>query len=247
VDASHVFVERVDEDPERRVALELGGNGPTILCEDAAVDTCAPLCARNAMRLAGQSCVSVQTIYAHESVYDAFVARLVEEVCKLKLGDPLDEATDVGTLIDEAAAMRVESWMREAERAGARVLTGGQRHGAAVEPTVVVDVQPQMKVVCEEVFGPLVTVQPFRDLEAVIGRISASRFGLHCGVFTRSLETALHCARSIRTGGVIINGTSTWRTDQLPYGGIKDSGQGREGPRYSIRDMTEERLVVFNL
>ncbi len=104
-----------------------------------------------------------------------------------------------------------------------------------------------MKVVCEEVFGPLVTVQPFRDLEAVIGGINASRFGLHCGVFTRSLATAMHCVRSIRTGGVIINGTSTWRTDQLPYGGIKESGQGREGPRYSIRDMTDERLVVFNL
>jgi acyl-CoA reductase-like NAD-dependent aldehyde dehydrogenase len=231
----------------RRTALELGGNGPTILCEDAAVDACAPLCARNAMRLAGQSCISVQTIYAHESVYEAFVARLVEEVQKLRLGDPLDEATDVGTLIDESAAVRVEQWTREAEAAGARVLTGGKRHGAAIEPTVVVDVDPEMKVVCQEVFGPLVTVQPFRDLEGVIGRINASRFGLHCGVFTRSLETALHCARTIRTGGVIINGTSTWRTDQLPYGGIKDSGQGREGPRYSIRDMTEERLVVFNL
>jgi acyl-CoA reductase-like NAD-dependent aldehyde dehydrogenase len=231
----------------RRVALELGGNGPTILCEDAVVAECAPLCARNAMRLAGQSCISVQTIYAHESVYDGFVARLVEEVRKLKLGDPLDEATDVGTLIDETAARRVEAWMREAEAAGARVLTGGRRHGAAIEPSVIVDVRPQMKVVCEEVFGPLVTVQPFRDLDAVIGGINASRFGLHCGVFTRSLEVAMRCVRSIRTGGVIINGTSTWRTDQLPYGGIKDSGLGREGPRYSIRDMTEERLVVFNL
>ena len=231
----------------RRVALELGGNGPTILCEDAVVDECAPLCARNAMRLAGQSCISVQTVFAHEDVYDAFVARLVEEVEKLRLGDPLEEATDVGTLIDEAAARRVESWMREAEAAGARVLTGGRRHGAAFEPSVVVDVRPSMKVVCEEVFGPLVTVQPFRDLEAVIGGINASRFGLHCGVFTRSLSTAMHCVRSIRTGGVIINGTSTWRTDQLPYGGIKESGQGREGPRYSIRDMTDERLVVFNL
>ncbi len=231
----------------RRVALELGGNGPTILCEDAAVDECAPLCARNAMRLAGQSCISVQTVYAHESVYDAFVARLVAEVQKLRLGDPLDEATAVGTLIDEAAAQRVEAGLGEAEAAGARVLSGGRRHGAAIEPSVLVDVEPQRKVVCEEVFGPVVTVQPFRDLQAVIEGINASRFGLHCGVFTRSLETAMRCVRSVRTGGVIINGTSTWRTDQLPYGGIKESGQGREGPRYSIRDMTDERLVVFNL
>jgi acyl-CoA reductase-like NAD-dependent aldehyde dehydrogenase len=112
---------------------------------------------------------------------------------------------------------------------------------------VVTAVEPTMKVVCDEVFGPVVTVQPFRELDAVIGRINASRFGLHCGVFTGSLAVAMRCARTIRTGGVIINGTSTWRTDQLPYGGIKDSGQGREGPRYSMRDMTEERLVVFNL
>jgi acyl-CoA reductase-like NAD-dependent aldehyde dehydrogenase len=231
----------------RRVALELGGNGPTILCEDAVVGDCAPLCARNAMRLAGQSCISVQSVYAHERIYDAFVARLVEEVGKLKLGDPIDPATDVGTLIDEAAAVRVESWLREAEAGGARVLTGGRRHGAAIEPAVVVDVQPQMKVVCDEVFGPVVTVQPFRDLEGVIDRVNASRFGLHCGVFTQRLDIALHCARTIRTGGVIINGTSTWRTDQLPYGGIRDSGQGREGPHYSMREMTEERLVVFNL
>jgi acyl-CoA reductase-like NAD-dependent aldehyde dehydrogenase len=231
----------------RRVALELGGNGPTIVAEDAVVEDCAPLCARNAMRLAGQSCISVQTVYVHERVYDAFVGRLVGAVQALELGDPLDETTDVGTLIDEAAARRVEGWVREAAAAGARVLTGGSRHGAAFEPTVLVDVAADMKVVCDEVFGPVVSVLRFSYLDAVIERVNASRFGLHCGVFTRSLEVALRCARTIRAGGVIINGTSTWRTDQLAYGGVKESGVGREGPRYSIRDMTEERLVVFNL
>jgi len=231
----------------RRVALELGGNGPTIVHEDAMVEDCAPLCARNAVRLAGQSCISVQTVHVHERLYDAFVERLVAAARDLRLGDPLDEATDIGTLIDEAAARRVEGWVREAESAGARALTGGRRHGAAFEPTVLVDARPEMRVVCEEVFGPVVSVLRYRDLDALIARINASRFGLHCGVFTRSLATALHCARTIRAGGVIINGTSTWRTDQLAYGGIKDSGIGREGPRYAIRELTEERLVVFNL
>jgi len=231
----------------RRVALELGGNGPTIVHADAAIESCAPVCARNAMRLAGQSCISVQTVHVHESLHDAFLERLVDAVGELRLGDPLDEATDVGTLIDEAAAARVESWVREAERAGARVLTGGGRRGAQLEPTVLAGVDPEMKVVCEEVFGPVLSVLPYTDLDALIERLNGSRFGLHCGIFTGSLEVALKAARTIRAGGVIINGTSTWRTDQLAYGGVKDSGIGREGAKYSIRDMTEERLVLFNL
>lgn len=231
----------------RRVALELGGNGATIVHADASVEAAAPLCARNAMRLAGQSCISVQVVYVHRSLYDRFVARVVEEVGTLKLGDPLDPATDVGTLIDEPAAKRVESWIREAEANGARILAGGRRRQAQIEPTVIVDVDPRMKVVCDEVFGPVVSLMPFDDPEAIYRQISSSRFGLQCGVFTSSVATAIDAVRKIRTGGVIINGTSTWRTDQLAYGGIKDSGIGREGPRYAIRDMTDERLVVFNL
>ncbi|MGA7811124.1 aldehyde dehydrogenase family protein, partial [Bradyrhizobium sp.] len=230
----------------RRVALELGGNGPSIVCADASIEEAAPLCARNAMRLAGQSCISVQSVYVHRSLYDAFLPLVVAEVKKLKVGDPLDLATDVGTLIDEPTAKRVESWINEAVAAGAQLLTGGTRNGAQVEPTVLANVDPAMKVVCDEVFGPVVSILPFDDFGAVCATISASRFGLQCGVFTKSMPTALQAIRSIRTGGVIINGTSTWRTDQLPYGGAKDSGIGREGPRYAIRDMTEERLVVFN-
>jgi acyl-CoA reductase-like NAD-dependent aldehyde dehydrogenase len=230
----------------RRVALELGGNGPSIVCADASIEEAAPLCARNAMRLAGQSCISVQSVYVHRSLYEAFVPLVVAEVKKLKVGDPLDLATDVGTLIDEPTAGRVESWIKEAVAGGAQLLTGGTRNGAQVEPTVLANVDPTMKVVCDEVFGPVVSILPFDDFDAVCATISASRFGLQCGVFTKSMPTALRAIRSIRTGGVIINGTSTWRTDQLPYGGAKDSGIGREGPRYAIRDMTEERLVVFN-
>jgi acyl-CoA reductase-like NAD-dependent aldehyde dehydrogenase len=231
----------------KRVALEMGGIGPNIVHADAALEEAAPICARNSMRLAGQSCISVQTVHVHRSLYERFVAMVVAEVKKLKVGDPLDPATDVGTLIDEAAARRVTAWVEEAVKGGARILTGGNRRGAQVEPTVLVDVEPKMKVVCEEVFGPLLSVMPYDDFDALCRELSASRFGLQCGIFTKSLDTALKAARNIRTGGVIINGTSSWRTDQLAYGGIKDSGIGREGPKYAIRDMTEERLVLFNL
>ncbi len=231
----------------KRVALELGGTGPTIVHADASIEEAAPVCARNSMRLAGQSCISVQNVYVHDSLYDGFVARLVAEVKKLKLGDPLDEATDVGTLIDEAAAKRVEQWVASAAAGGAKVLTGGRRRSAQIEPTVLADVTPAMRVVCDEVFGPVVSVQRYGNLDPLLAAISGGPYGLHCGIFTKSLETAMHAVRALKVGGVIVNGSSTWRTDQLPYGGIKASGIGREGPRYAIRDMTEERLVVFNL
>jgi acyl-CoA reductase-like NAD-dependent aldehyde dehydrogenase len=230
----------------RRVALELGGNGATIVHADAKIEEAATVCARNAMRLAGQSCISVQTVYVHHSVYDNFAKLVVAEVNKLKLGDPLDTATDVGTLIDERAARRVESWIVEAKSLGARVLTGGKRQGAAIEPTVIADAKPSMKVVCDEVFGPVVSLMPYHDVDDVFSAVSADRFGLQTGIFTTSTELAIRAVRRLRTGGVIINGSSTWRTDQLAYGGVKDSGIGREGPRYSIRDMTEERIVLFN-
>ncbi len=230
----------------RRVALELGGNGATIVHSDADIAEAAPVCARNSMRLAGQSCISVQTVYVHRSLYDSFVERVVAEVKKLKLGDPLDPTTDVGTLIDVSAAKRVESWIQEAAAGGATVLTGGKRQGAQIEPTVISGVRADMKVVCDEVFGPVISILPYDDIEAVFRTISDSRFGLQTGIFTASTALAIRAVRSLRTGGVIINGSSTWRTDQLAYGGVKDSGIGREGPRYSIRDMTEERMVLFN-
>jgi acyl-CoA reductase-like NAD-dependent aldehyde dehydrogenase len=231
----------------RRVTLELGGTGTTIVHEDAAIDEAASLCARNAMRLAGQSCISVQTVYVHCSIFDRFSECLVAEVKKLKLGDPLDPATDVGTLIDEHAARRVEYWIKDAVATGAKILIGGDRFGAQIEPTVLADVDPNMKVVCEEVFGPVVSLLPYYDIDTVFRAVSDSRFGLQTGIFTKSMELAIRAIRSLRTGGVIVNGTSTWRTDQLAYGGVKDSGIGREGPRYAIRDMTEERMVLFNL
>lgn len=231
----------------RRVALELGGAGQTIVHRDANVAEAAQVCGRNAMRLAGQSCISVQTVFVHEEVYPAFVDALVAEVGRLKVGDPLDPSTDVGTLVDERAASRVEAWVREAVAAGAKLRCGGSRRGALLDPTVLTDVDLTMKVVCDEVFGPVVSILPYSDFDAVCRTVSESRFGLQCGVFTKSIELALRAVRTIRTGGVIVNGSSTWRTDQLAYGGVKDSGIGREGPRYAMREMTEERLMLFNL
>jgi len=231
----------------RRVALELGGNGPTILCEDADVAAVAPICARNAVRLAGQSCISVQNIFVHEGSVDRFVEAMQAALEALVVGDPLDQATDVGTLVDEAAAGRVAQWVDEAVDAGARIVTGGTRTGAQYAPTLLTDVSPDMKVVCDEVFGPVASVLPFSDLADPIGFVNRSPYGLHCGIYTDSTRTALRAVREIRAGGIIINGTTTWRTDQLAYGGVKASGIGREGPRYAIQDMTDQRLVLFNL
>jgi acyl-CoA reductase-like NAD-dependent aldehyde dehydrogenase len=231
----------------RRVALELGGNGATIVHDDADLPPAAQACARNSMRLAGQSCISVQSVYVQERVYETFLSLIEAEIRKLRLGDPLDPATDVGTLIDETAARRVESWVAEAASQGARIVTGGRRHGAAFEPTLLAGVKPTMKVVCEEVFGPIVNVISYNEIDEAFDAINASPYGLQAGIFTRSNEITFRAIRALRVGGVIINGTSTWRTDQLAYGGVKASGIGREGPRYAIEEMTEERLVVFNL
>ncbi|MEP7456605.1 aldehyde dehydrogenase family protein [Phyllobacterium sp. SB3] len=231
----------------RRVALELGGSGQTIVHADADVGSAARMCARNSMRLAGQSCISVQNVFVHRDVLDDFTQEAIAEIRKLKVGDPLESETDVGTVIDVPTAMRVESWINEAIKAGARLLVGGKRHGAQLEPTVLTDVKPDMKVVCEEVFGPVMSIVPYHSFDDAVAMVNAGRYGLQCGVFTRSNVLTMQAIRTIRSGGVIINGTSTWRTDQLAYGGVKDSGIGREGPHYAIRDMTEERLVVFNM
>ena len=231
----------------RRVALELGGNGATIVCDDADLEPAATVCARNSMRLAGQSCISVQSVYVMQNVHERFVSLVESEVGKLKLGDPLDATTDIGTLIDESAAQRVEDWVQQAIVSGARAVTGGKRHGAAFEPTVMTGVKPAMKVVCEEVFGPVVNIIPFDSLDRAFDAINSSPFGLQAGIFTKSNEITFKAIRRLRVGGIIINGTSTWRTDQLAYGGVKSSGSGREGPRYAIEEMTEQRLIVFNL
>jgi acyl-CoA reductase-like NAD-dependent aldehyde dehydrogenase len=230
----------------KRIALELGGVGPTFVHADADLRAAAKACARNAVLLAGQSCISVQNVYVHRQVHSNFVELVCEEMDAIRFGDPLDPATEVGTLIDEHAAVRVADVIEKSVAAGAKVLRGGERKGAQLPGTILSSVDTSMPIVCEEIFGPAMTIQPYDDIEPIFHAISESPFGLQCGIFTNSLDLALSAYRKVRTGGVIVNGTSRWRSDQMPYGGVKESGIGREGPKYAIRDMTEERLFVLN-
>ena len=230
----------------KRVALELGGVGPTFVHHDADLAAAAKACARNAVLLAGQSCISVQNAFVHKSVLEEFTELIGREMDTIRFGDPMDMATDVGTLIDEEAAIRVEGMIERAVGKGARLLRGYKRNGAQLDGTILTNVTPDMDVVCEEIFGPAMTIQPYEDIEPIFESISDSPYGLQCGIFTNSLDLALNAIKNVRTGGVIVNGTSRWRSDQMPYGGVKDSGMGREGPKYAIRDMTEERVFVLN-
>jgi acyl-CoA reductase-like NAD-dependent aldehyde dehydrogenase len=197
------------------------------------------------MYQAGQSCISVQRVFAHRDVAAALTDRVVEAVGKLVTGDPTDDATDVGPLIDEQAARRVESWVEEAVAAGARVLTGGTRDGASYAPTVLADVPVEAKVSCEEVFGPVVVLEPVDSVDEAFARVNDSRFGLQAGVFTRDLQVAFRAAQVLEVGGVVVGDVPSFRADQMPYGGVKDSGTGREGVHAAMEDLTEERVLVL--
>jgi len=230
----------------KRVALELGGVGPTFVHGDTDIAAAAKACARNGILLGGQSCISVQNVYVQRSIEKSFLEALATEVRAIRFGDPLDPATEVGTLIDEAAAQRVEAMVSNAMAAGAQALCMGERQGALLPAALLTGDDPAMEVVRDEVFGPALTVQAYDDPQPFFDAISASPYGLQCGIFTNSLDLAMRAYRTVRTGGVILNATSRWRSDQMPYGGVKDSGIGREGPKFAIRDMTEERLLVIN-
>ena len=231
----------------RRVLLELGNNSAVIVCADADLPRAAELCARRAFANAGQICISVQRVYVERGVFDPFLERMVEVTRSLKVGDPRDPDTDVGPMISELEAARAEQWVREAVEQGARVLCGGRRRGAVLEPTILSDVKPEMKVVCQEIFAPVVSVVPFDDLDQAIDLVNDSPYGLQAGIFTGSLEAALRAARKVEVGGLIVNDTPAYRADLMPYGGVKRSGLGREGPRYAVEHLTDLRLVVFNL
>jgi acyl-CoA reductase-like NAD-dependent aldehyde dehydrogenase len=230
----------------RKVVLELGGVGPTFVAADADLEQAAIACARNGVLIAGQSCISVQNIHVDESVAAEFTDLLVEQVSKVRFGDPLAQDSEVGTLIDQAAADRVMGMVRQATSRGANLLIGGEQNGAQMNPVVLSNVDSSMEVVTDEIFGPVMSVQPYQDTDAIFNSISKSPYGLQCGIFTSSIGLALDTYRKVRTGGVIVNGTSRWRVDQMPYGGVKDSGVGKEGPKFAIRDLTEERLLVLN-
>ena len=231
----------------KKVSLELGNATPVIIAADADVDAAAKAMAAHAFSFAGQSCISVQRIYLERPVYDGFIERFLPQVEALKVGDPADEETDVGPVIDEDARERIVAWIDEARDAGAEILAGGEIQDGLIRPTVIANASPELKVSCDEVFGPVVTVNPVDSLDEAIELANSTRFGLQAGIFTGALATALRAAQELDFGGVTVNEAPTFRSDQMPYGGVKDSGNTREGPAYAVRELTEERLVVLPL
>ncbi len=232
---------------KKRVNLELGNATPVVVEADADIEEAATKLAANAFSFAGQSCISVQRIYVKREAYDDFLSRFVPKVQALKVGDPGEEDTDVGPVIDEDARDRIVSWVEEAKSAGATVLAGGEVVGGLLQPTVLADVTQEMKVSCQEVFGPLCTVSPYDSSEEAFALANGTEYGLQAGIFTANVKTALAAAAALDFGGVTVNEAPTFRADQMPYGGVKDSGNTREGPSFAVREMTEERLVVFAL
>lgn len=229
----------------RGTILELGGVGPTIVHYDADVADAAAMCAHSGYRLAGQSCASLQNLFVHQMVLERFTALFLEKVRGLTSGDPRDLITDVGPVINETAALRIESWLAEATAAGARILAGGGRRGNVIQPTVVTGASQQLKIVCDEVFGPVVVIHPYDDIGTVFEWIRGTGAGLNCGLFTKLHSVAFRAGREVPCAAIVVNGTSTFRPDQMPYGGLRNSGYGRESPRDTIMAMTQERILVF--
>ena len=234
-----------EEAGKKKVVLELGGNAGVIVDETADLDWAVARLAFGAFAYAGQVCISVQRIYVVESIFEEFQRRFVERVRQLNVGSPLDPATDLGPMVDAKAVARTHEWVGEALARGARALVGGEPDGLFYPATVLVDVPKDARVCGEEVFAPVVNLFPVPDFAAAIAELNDSQFGLQCGVFTNDLERTLRAHDELDVGGIIVNDVPTWRTDAMPYGGVKDSGLGREGLRWSIEDMTEPRLLAF--
>jgi glyceraldehyde-3-phosphate dehydrogenase (NADP+) len=232
---------------KKKVILELGGNAGVIVDETADVARAAERVAAGGFALAGQSCISVQRVFVHESRFDAFAEALVARAGQLEIGDPLDPETELGPMVEAGEADRVDAWVNEAVAAGGRILVGGRKLGDALyAATVLADVPESAKVCADEVFAPVVVLARFEQFDEAVAAVNRSAFGLQAGVFTRDLNRTLLAFDRIEAGGVIINDVPTWRIDHMPYGGVKDSGLGREGPRYTIEEMTEPKLLVIN-
>jgi acyl-CoA reductase-like NAD-dependent aldehyde dehydrogenase len=229
----------------KKVALELGNASPVIVEPDADLDLASSKVATHAFGYAGQTCVSVQRVYVHREIMDGFINLLVPKVEALRVGDPADESTDVGPVIDTENRDRIRAWIDEAVGAGAEVLTGGDDESGLLRPTVLRGVTPEMKVCCQEIFGPVCSLIPYDSLEDAFGKANATEYGLQAAIFTRSLDPAVKAASRLDFGSVMINEAPEWRVDQMPYGGTKASGNTKEGPAYTVREMTEERLVVL--
>lgn len=230
----------------RRVTLELGGNAATIIEADANLDHAVSRTVMGSFAYSGQSCISVQRIYVQRDVFDDFRNRFLDATSQLVMGNPMDEATDIGPVISDAAADRIVGWVNQAMDEGAWLLVGGTHEGRMVTPTVLENVDPAMKVMSSEVFGPVVSLLPYDTLDEALDAVNDSPFGLQAGVYTRDLNRALYAVDRLNVGGVMINDVPTYRVDHMPYGGVKDSGIGREGPRFAIEDMTSLKMVVIN-
>jgi glyceraldehyde-3-phosphate dehydrogenase (NADP+) len=229
----------------KRVVLELGGNAGAIVDASANLDWALRRTITGSFGYAGQTCISVQRLLVHQSIWSDFMDRFVAGARELKLGDPLDAETQIGPMVDPGAVQRTDQWVREAVEAGARVLTGGEPDGAYYPPTVIVDAPRDAAVCAKEVFAPVVVAAPFEHMDEAIASVNDSVFGLQAGVFTNDLSGAWAAFEGLEVGGVIVNDVPTYRIDHMPYGGVKDSGLGREGLRYAIEDMTELRLLVI--
>lgn len=232
----------------RKVTLELGNNSPNIIHKDVPdMDRAVELCVSRGYVNAGQACISVQRIYVHRDIYDSFVQKAVKAAEALKVGNPEDPSTDIGPMISEKEARRAEEWIQEATQLGAKVVYGGKRRDSILEPTILIDVKPEMKVVCKEVFAPVISIIPFENIEDAFHQANDTKFGLQVGLFTSDITLAMRATQELQFGGVIINDVSTYRADVMPYGGVKDSGIGKEGPHYAVQEMTDEKLVVIHL
>jgi acyl-CoA reductase-like NAD-dependent aldehyde dehydrogenase len=230
--------------PRKRVNLELGNSTPMIVEADADIEAAASATAQHGFSFAGQSCISIQRVYVQRSAYDDFVERLVPKVEQLVVGDPADEETDLGPVIDEDARGRILEWIDEARDAGAEILTGGDLEGELIRPTLIANPSPELKVSCEEVFGPVVTLTPYDTLDEALDLANGTKYGLQAGIFTMNLDNALRAAEELEFGGVTVNEAPTFRADQMPYGGVKESGNTREGPAYAVRELTEDHVVI---
>lgn len=231
----------------KRVTLELGNNSGTIVEPDADLARVVPRCVMSAFANAGQICISLQRLYVHDSIAEHFIAELVRQTRALVVGNPLDRTTDVGPLISDDAADRADRWIRDAVREGATLVAGGRREGRLIWPTVLTGTRPEMAVMCEEAFAPLVSVVRYRDFDEALRMLDDSPYGLQAGVYTRDINKAFEAVRRLDVGGVMVNDTSIFRVDQMPYGGNRMSGLGREGVRFAVEEMTNLRMVVINL
>lgn len=229
---------------KKKVVLELGGNAAVIVTQTAEIEKAISKCVTGGFAYSGQICIHAQRFYVHESVFDKFVSAFIEATKKLKVGDPLDPLTDISSMIDEENAKRVEAWIKEAIDQGAKVLLGGKRKATYVEPTILTNTKNAMKVCAEEVFGPVVVIEKYENFQEAIDQVNASRFGLQAGLFTNYQKEIDLAFNEIEVGGLIINDVPTFRVDHMPYGGVKDSGLGREGVKYAIMDMLEPKILV---